>query len=78
MLNGKGTLYDKNGNIRYEGDYIDNKFEGNGKLIFADGHYYIGQFKNNLANGKGPYLMKMEILYMKVIILMVRERAVEN
>ena len=27
--------------------------EGNGKFIHENGDYYIGQFRNNLANGKG-------------------------
>ena len=29
------------------------KNEGIGKLIYENGNYYIGQFKNDLANGKG-------------------------
>ena len=52
LPNGKGNIFDKNGNLRYEGDFIDGNFEDNGKLI-DDGIYYLGQFKNNLPNGKG-------------------------
>ena len=37
----------------YEGDYINDKFEGNGKYIYENENYYIGQFKNGLRNGKG-------------------------
>ena len=37
----------------YEGDYINDKREGNGKYIWEGGKYYIGQFKNDFANGKG-------------------------
>ena len=50
---GKGILYYKNGNIKYDGDFINDKFEGNGKYIWKNGEYYIGQWKNNLMNGKG-------------------------
>ena len=32
---------------------MDDKFEGNGKYIWKDGEYYIGQYKNGLRNGKG-------------------------
>ena len=32
---------------------INHKIEGNGKVIYKDGDYYIGEFKNNLRNGKG-------------------------
>ena len=50
---GKGILYYKNGNIKYEGDFVENKFGGNGKLILEDGQYYIGQFKDGFKHGKG-------------------------
>ena len=51
--NGKGIKYYKNGNILYEGDWVDGKPEGNGKFNREDGNYYIGQFKKGLRNGKG-------------------------
>ena len=43
-------MYYKNGKIEYEGDWIDDKFEGNGKYIYdefgfcvnVDGIYLIG------------------------------------
>ena len=37
----------------YDGDWVDGKREGNGKYIYEDDRYYIGQFKNNAPNGKG-------------------------
>ena len=51
--NGKGNAYDQNGNLMYEGDFINGVREGNGKLIVDNGYYYIGQFKDNIINGKG-------------------------
>ena len=39
----------------YEGDFVNDKYEGNGKYIWEDGDIYIGQFKNGLRNGKGTY-----------------------
>ena len=51
--NGKGIKYYKNGNIKYEGDFINDKREGNGKYIYEDGEYYIGEWKNNFRHGKG-------------------------
>ena len=51
--NGKGTYYSSNGKIKYEGDFINDKFEGYGKYIWENGEYYIGQFKNGLRNGIG-------------------------
>ena len=52
LFNGKGKEYYSNGNIRYEGDYVNGKREGNGKYIFEDGTYYIGEWKNGLFNEK--------------------------
>ena len=51
--NGKGIKYYKNGNILYDGDFVNGKFEGHGSYILNDNEYYIGQFKNGLKNGKG-------------------------
>ena len=56
--NGEGILYYNNGNIRYEGDYIDGKCEGNGIYYYENGHYYKGQFKNDLKEGKGVLYYK--------------------
>ena len=39
----------------FEGDYINDKTEGNGKDYYEDGEYYIGQFKNGYSHGKGIY-----------------------
>ena len=36
-----------------QGDFINGKAEGNGKCIWENGEYYIGQYKNGLFNGKG-------------------------
>ena len=42
LPNGKGKQYYKNGNIRYEGDYVNDEKEGVGKTIYENGSYYIG------------------------------------
>ena len=34
MKHGKGKLFDKNGNIEYEGDFVNDKVEGYGKYIY--------------------------------------------
>jgi len=43
---GKGIEYDKNENIIYNGEFVNDKYEGQGKYIYENGEYYIGQFKN--------------------------------
>ena len=57
-MHGKGTLFYKDDNIKYEGDFIKDKFEGYGKYIFKNGNYYIGQWLNGLMNGEGTYFYK--------------------
>ena len=53
LPHGKGIKYYLNGNILYEGDFINGKFEGYGKYFYDNGDYFIGQYKNGLRNGKG-------------------------
>ena len=51
-------MYYSNGDIKYKGDYVKDKAEGNGKYICENGDYYIGQWKNGLRNGKGKEIYK--------------------
>ena len=51
--NGNGIYYYSNGNIKYDGEYVNDKAEGKGQYIWEDGKYYIGQWKNGLFHGKG-------------------------
>ena len=61
-FNGKGSLYYENGNIKYEGDWINNKPEGNGKGIFKNDECYIGQSKKKvLGMEKENIIIKIEI-----------------
>ena len=53
LPNGKGIKYYPNGNILYEGVFINGKFDGKGKYYYDDGDYFIGEYKNGLRNGKG-------------------------
>jgi len=50
----KGILYDKNGDIVYEGNCINDKIKGEGKIIDTD-DYYIGQFEDGKKKGKEFY-----------------------
>ena len=49
----KGIICNKNGQTRYESDFVNNKKEGHGKIIFENGEYYFGNFKNDMPHGKG-------------------------
>jgi len=37
----------------YIGEWINGKQSGSGRLIMNDGLTYVGEFKDNLKNGKG-------------------------
>ena len=45
-------VYYKNG-IKYEGDFKNNVSDGNGKYIWKNGSYYIGQWIKDLKHCKG-------------------------
>lgn len=49
-----GTL--KTDEIFYSGKFVNNQFEGNGKIKYLKkGEEYDGGFENGLKNGKGIY-----------------------
>ena len=55
---GKGNIYYKKGNIKYDGDFVNDKYERNGKYICENGEYYIGQWLNDKKHGKGKEYYK--------------------
>ena len=57
-MNGKGKIKLKDGRTKYEGDFVDNKFQGIGIYYFESGDYYFGQFFNNMQHGKGKIYNK--------------------
>ncbi len=38
-------------NMYYEGEWIDDDFNGKGKFIFSNGDFYDGEWKNNMPEG---------------------------
>ena len=53
LRDGKGILYYQDNKIKYEGDFVRDKFEGNGKYYYENGEYYVGSWLNSLKHGKG-------------------------
>ena len=52
--NGKGREYYENGKIKYEGKFVDDKYEDmEAKFYYENGDLYIGEFKNGIMNGNG-------------------------
>ena len=62
---GKGKLYTNKDVLVFDGDFVNDKIEINGKSTTEDGeYYYIGQFKDGKVNGKGTkYNKEGNIIY---------------
>ena len=75
-LNGKGTIYykDKDGKknlVRYRGEFINNKYEGEGILYDNERNYYKGSFIDGLKFYMVRNIIKMGQLNIKGILLLV-------
>lgn len=55
--NGKGKYEDLEQNRIYEGYFLNDKKHGYGEEEYSDGSYYKGDFKNDLKNGKGIFML---------------------
>ena len=58
LKHGKGFMLYKNDEIKYYGDYINDKRAGKGKFYWENGSYYIGEWANDLKHGKGKLFYK--------------------
>jgi hypothetical protein len=47
----------------YEGDLVDGKKEGHGKLISQDGTVYVGNFVNDMKHGSGVLVYSSGVKY---------------
>ena len=61
-MHGKGIIYYKKGKINYEGEFVNDKPEGNGKYIDENGDFYIGQWLNGNKHGNGVIFYKKGII----------------
>lgn len=53
VLQGEGKEYDEDGLLRYEGQFVNGVYEGDGSLYEAGALVYSGAFSGGLANGMG-------------------------
>jgi hypothetical protein len=54
---GTGTFAYPDGS-KFEGNFVNGKFDGEGTFYFANGDKYVGQFKENYPDGKGTRFVK--------------------
>ena len=52
VKHGKGKLYYSNCQIKYDGDFANDKYDGYGKYVWENGENYIGEWSNGLRHGK--------------------------
>ena len=53
-INGYGTLYDPEGNLRYQGEFLEDQYSGMGELYYRSGNVeYVGQLVASQYEGKG-------------------------
>ena len=71
---GKGILYNKDQNIRYEGQFVNWKLEGKGIYFFENGDYYVGKRKNNLRHGRGIIYYRNGRIKYAGVFLMIKRR----
>jgi len=62
LRQGKGIHYYKNGKIKIDGNFVNDKLEGEGAYYYEDGEFYKGQWKNDLKYGKGIEYYKNGII----------------
>ena len=60
--NGEGKEYYKDGKIKFEGNFLDDKYDGEGKFYDENGEIYIGQFKNGKKNGNFCIIKDNELI----------------
>ena len=61
--NGLGKLTNKKTKVVYEGEWVNDIKEGNGKEIYSDGSVYIGNFTNNKKNSQGKLYLANGSVY---------------
>jgi hypothetical protein len=62
MISGKGIFRWQDGRS-YDGTWLNNKMEGEGKFTYADKSRYVGQYKADKKHGKGKYYWNDEKYY---------------
>ena len=60
--NGEGKENYKDGKIKFEGNFLDDKYDGERKFYDENGEIYIGQFKNGKKNGNFCIIKDNELI----------------
>ena len=47
-------------NQTVEGEFVDDKFDGEGTVTYGNGDVYVGHLSKNKKNGQGKYTFKIK------------------
>ena len=60
--NGDGIEYYENGDLKYDGNFVNDEYDGNGIFHHNNNLIYVGSFKNGKKNGFGFVVKNDEII----------------
>lgn len=63
VYDGFGKLYDEEGHVLYEGDFVEQARQGDGKMYLKGKLRYSGQFARNQKHGQGEFYQGDHLLY---------------
>ena len=65
-INGRGKLFDPEGNLRYQGEFLEDQYSGMGESYYRNGNVeYTGQFKADQYEGTGKLFSEERTLIYK-------------
>lgn len=63
VYDGFGKLYDEEGHLLYEGEFVEQAKQGEGKMYLKGKLRYSGQFARNQKHGAGEFYQDDYLLY---------------
>lgn len=63
-MHGRGRLFDKNGKLMFDGDFVHGEIQGKGTMYNTNRNMkYVGTFEHDLLNGEGTVYMNDKLYY---------------
>jgi hypothetical protein len=63
QMDGKGRLYDENGELWYEANFVKGSIEGFGTIYYPDGSRFVGMFTEGIPTGYGKYILPTGVVW---------------
>ena len=72
LPSGQGTIIWSDGTI-YVGNFLEGEYHGDGTYMTPQ-QFYIGEFKNDIANGNGSFLLLTEYTWVSFTMVFMTEK----